>query len=121
MALFAINQPIVTTVPTVTVDNKFAPGKHTFQLVVENKLGVQSDPVKVTMVVAQGMVAPGLISARASRATRQGPVAPTSKQTVETAPIQTESVQKKSISEQPPKAKTPTKKKTRRKPPRDNS
>ena len=51
MALFALNQPIQTSTPTVTVDNKLSPGVHTFQLVVVDDLGRKSDPASATVTV----------------------------------------------------------------------
>lgn len=80
MPVFAINQPITTKVPTVTVDNSFTAGSsHTFQLVVVNSAGIQSDPVQVTVQVAAVLlaspkiVAPPVSQAAKKRATKVEP------------------------------------------------
>lgn len=58
MAEFVINQPITQETPTIDVTfgavvKPLPPGTHTFQLVVVDDLGVQSDPV-IEQVVIQG-------------------------------------------------------------------
>src|SRR5690242_19619765 len=120
MAIFAVNQPVSTTVATVTVDNRFTPGKHTFQLVVESNSGAQSDPVKTTVVVAQGVPPPGMlagpkISRPASKKTRR-----TGKRSADPPAVRSEVSKEKATPEHQPR-KAPARKRTQKKPPRDNS
>ena len=51
MPPFREGQPVVTTVPRVTVDAGLPPGTYRFQLVVENQSGRQSAPTVVVVVV----------------------------------------------------------------------
>ena len=48
---FVLNKPIETKEPTIVVDAGLAIGKHVFRLVVEDELGVQSQPTDAVVVV----------------------------------------------------------------------
>lgn len=121
MALFVINQPVKTTVPTVTVDNKFVPGRHRFQLVVENNRGVQSDPVTATVVVSQGVLphAAGLQGKPLGRAVKK--LVPQAGQSIAPqVPSKAQTPKGESTKDKPPGTKpekTPSKKRTRKKTP----
>ena len=119
MAIFAVNQPITTTVPMVTVENKLTAGRHHFQLVVENSAGVQSDPMKVTVVVSPGILPiaramKGKAPARAAKKPTKSAVLPDA-----TAPLAKEPPQVAAPAKEEParekSAKTPAKKRARKK------
>jgi hypothetical protein len=119
MPVFAVNQPIATTEPTISVDNKFTSGQHTFQLVVQNSAGIRSDPVTVTVAVG---VSPRILTGARPSATAAKPSTqaakgaakpaegiPAKAQPGEPGPPASEQVQQKPV--QPP-AKKGTRKKS---------
>ena len=53
MAKFEINLPVVTDKPVVVVDADLPPGRHRFQLVVEDQAGNASAPDVVEVTVQQ--------------------------------------------------------------------
>jgi hypothetical protein len=121
MALFAVNQPITTTVSTITVENKFVPGQHHFQLVVVNNVGVESDPMTATVVVSQGILPLGAaLKGTAPRRAAKKPAKPsalplTADQTAKAPPQIAAPTKEKSLKEK--SAKTPAKRRTRKKSP----
>ncbi|HMC26961.1 MAG: hypothetical protein DMG54_17375 [Acidobacteria bacterium] len=119
MAVFAVNQPITTTVPTVTVENKLTAGPHHFQLVVENSAGVQSDPMKVTVVVSQGILpiagaVKGKAPARATKKPTKSAVLKDATAPLAKAPPQVAAPAKENPAKEK-SAKTPAKKRARKK------
>ena len=51
---FKPNEPIETATPTLKVDPGMAPGPYRFRLVVENKRGLQSNPVETVVTILPG-------------------------------------------------------------------
>lgn len=56
MARFEIGTAIVTSDPAIVVDAGLAPGRHLFQLVVEDEAGNPSQPDQVVVTVEQRTV-----------------------------------------------------------------
>jgi|GEM_PF-1724833 len=56
MAVFTPNTPITTRVPEVAVENKLAPGRYRFQLVVEDEQGNLSQPAIQVVTVIRPLV-----------------------------------------------------------------
>ncbi len=53
MAVFEINRPVETRAPRVVVDAGLAPGRHVFELVVEDDGGLQSVPDRAVVTVGE--------------------------------------------------------------------
>jgi hypothetical protein len=54
VAKFVRGRPVETDAPTVEVDGGLPPGRHRFELVVEDEAGNRSDPSTVDVVVGEG-------------------------------------------------------------------
>lgn len=69
MAVFTPSIPIITRVPEVAVENKLAPGRYRFQLVVEDEQGNLSKPTIQVVTVIKPLVpvdpsgGPGIVPA----------------------------------------------------------
>ncbi len=70
MQEFTPNTEIVTDAPTLVVQQRLAPGRYRFQLVVEDDHGIRSDPATVEVQVVAPPVA--VIEARPGTTVRVG-------------------------------------------------
>ncbi len=62
MPILVPNQPLEQREPVLVVQNRLAPGRHRFTLVVVNARGVASEPDEVTVTVRRGgVVGPGVV------------------------------------------------------------
>lgn len=58
MPVLAVKQPLDQRKPILLVENKLAPGRHRFSLIVENEQGAASDPAFVVVTVRGGTTGP---------------------------------------------------------------
>src|SRR5437660_1280501 len=127
MPTFKKGVPITTTPPaggaievTVTPTTLIPSGVHHFQLVVvENSAGVQSDPMKVTVVVSQGILpiagaVKGKAPARATKKPTKSAVLKDATAPLAKAPPQVAAPAKENPAKEK-SAKTPAKKRARKK------
>lgn len=61
MAQFEPGKPICSAQPVIIVDKGLPPGRHVFQLVVEDNLGTLSEPAHV-LIIIEAQTGPGLFA-----------------------------------------------------------